>query len=114
MNRWFGLKQLWQLTIALFREIIREPGVLFWGILFPILMSLGLGLAFTKKTDVIRKVAIITKDERSENPSDKSVLTSLLQGSCEKNSSGNKDSWIWRYTIKDEKLGNSIFLIYEL
>ena len=114
MNRWFGLKQLWQLTIALFREIIREPGVLFWGILFPILMSLGLGLAFTKKTDVIRKVAIITKDERSENPSDNSVLASFLQGSCEKNSSGNKDSWLWRYTIKDKKLGNSIFLIYEL
>lgn len=114
MNRWFGLNQLWQLTIALFREIIREPGVLFWGILFPILMSLGLGLAFTKKTDVIRKVAIITKDERSENPSDNSVLTRFLQGSCEKNSSGNKDSWIWRYIIKDEKLGNSIFLIYDL
>jgi len=49
MNRWFRFNQLWQLTSALFREIIREPGVLFWGILFPILMSLGLGLAFTKK-----------------------------------------------------------------
>ena len=59
MNKWFRLNQLWQLTSAFFREIIREPGVLFWGILFPILMSLGLGLAFTKKTDVLRKVAVI-------------------------------------------------------
>ena len=59
MNRLFRFNQLWQLTVALFLEIMREPGVLFWGILFPILMSLGLGLAFTKKADVIRKVAII-------------------------------------------------------
>ena len=67
MNRWIRFKQLWQLISALFREIIREPGVLFWGILFPILMSLGLGLAFTKKADVIRKVAIINKTERSHS-----------------------------------------------
>ncbi len=58
MNRIFRLNQLWRLTLALFHEITREPGVLFWGILFPILMSLGLGLAFTKKADVVRKVAV--------------------------------------------------------
>ena len=63
MSKWLRINQLWQLIAALFREIIREPGVLFWGILFPILMSLGLGLAFTKKADVIRKVAIINKSE---------------------------------------------------
>ena len=51
--------------LALFREITREPGVLFWGILFPILMSLGLGLAFTKKADVTRKVAVIRSSEAS-------------------------------------------------
>jgi ABC-2 type transport system permease protein len=64
MNNMFRFRQLWRLTVALFREIIREPGVLFWGILFPILMSLGLGLAFTKKADVIRKVAVIRNNNR--------------------------------------------------
>ena len=59
MNKIFRLNQLWHLTSALFHEIIREPGVLFWGILFPILMSLGLGLAFTKKADAVRKVAVM-------------------------------------------------------
>ncbi len=63
MTRFLRLNQLWQLIVALFREIIREPGVLFWGILFPILMSLGLGLAFTKKSDVTRKVAVINNPE---------------------------------------------------
>ena len=114
MNRLFRLKQLWQLIIALFREIIREPGVLFWGILFPILMSLGLGLAFTKKADVTRKVAIINKDDGSFNSSNNSSLSNFLDKSCEKNPFAGKESWVWRYTIKDEKLGNSIFLIYDM
>jgi hypothetical protein len=114
MNRWFRFNQLWQLTSALFREIIREPGVLFWGILFPILMSLGLGLAFTKKADVIRKVAIINDTERSGAGSNDTVMVNFLQKKCEQNLSGEKEAWRWKYIIKDEKLGNSIFLFYDL
>ena len=60
--------QLLQLANALSKEILREPGVLFWGILFPILMSIGLGIAFTKKTDVLRKVAVIMNPDH--NPGD--------------------------------------------
>jgi ABC-2 type transport system permease protein len=111
MNRF---KQLWQLISALFREIIREPGVLFWGILFPILMSLGLGLAFTKKTDVIRKVAIINTSEKSATGSENSVITGFLEKNCEKNVSEEAGAWQWKYSIKDEKLGNSIFLFYDM
>ena len=48
MNNRFEKNQLWQLIKAHFKELIREPGVLFWGIVFPILMSLGLGVAFTQ------------------------------------------------------------------
>jgi len=114
MNRWIRFKQLWQLISALFREIIREPGVLFWGILFPILMSLGLGLAFTKKADVIRKVAIINQTERSQARSENSVIDGFLQKSCEKNVSVQKNGWQWKYTIKDVKLGNSVFLFYDM
>ena len=95
-------------------EIIREPGVLFWGILFPILMSLGLGLAFTKKTDVIRKVAIINISERSLAGSENSVVAGFPEKKCEKNVSSEKDTWHWKYIIKDEKLGNSIFLFYNM
>ncbi len=112
MNRPVRFNQLWQLISALFREIIREPGVLFWGILFPILMSLGLGLAFTKKTDVLRKVAIINTSGNSPNASENIVIDSFLQKHCEKNLSGKSDTWQWKYTAKDEKLGNSIFQFY--
>ncbi len=114
MNRPIRFNQLWQLISALFREIIREPGVLFWGILFPILMSLGLGLAFTKKTDVVRKVAIISMTGSSSSGSENIVIDSFLQKNCEKNLSPNSGSWKWKYTIRDEKLGNSIFQFYQL
>ena len=114
MNRWVRFNQLWQLISALFREIIREPGVLFWGILFPILMSLGLGLAFTKKADVIRKVAIINIGEKSASGSENSVIAGFLQKNCDRNVQGVPDTWQWKYTIRDKKLGNSVFLFYNM
>jgi ABC-2 type transport system permease protein len=114
MNKWLRFNQLWQLTSALFREIIREPGVLFWGILFPILMSLGLGLAFTKKADVIRKVAIINNTAQTGSILKDSVIYNFLDKKCEKNSSLDKSDWQWKHVIKDEKLGNSIFLFYNM
>lgn len=114
MNRWIRFNQLRQLISALFLEIVREPGVLFWGILFPILMSLGLGLAFTKKSDVLRKVAIITVAENTAPIHGNSAISSFLENNCEKNNSPESGSWKWKYTIKDEKLGNSIFQFYDL
>src|SRR5215831_2679080 len=35
-----------ELTLARIRESLREPGVMFWVFGFPILLSVGLGLAF--------------------------------------------------------------------
>jgi ABC-2 type transport system permease protein len=114
MRRFNRINQLWQLTSALFREIIREPGVLFWGILFPILMSLGLGIAFTKKADVIRKVAVISPDKRVSLNDSLSVLYNFLEKNCEKNSVSDPEGWKWKLQLKDEKLGNSIFLFHEM
>jgi len=112
MNRIFRFNQLWQLTSALFREIIREPGVLFWGILFPILMSLGLGLAFTKKADVVRKVAVSRTAEMSDKGM--SELSMFLEMKCIKQRSESKDEFRWQYELKNDKLGNTLFLFYEL
>lgn len=114
MDRPVKFNQLWQLIVALFREIIREPGVLFWGILFPILMSLGLGLAFTKKADVVRKIAVINDSDIHQAGNSNNIVTDFLQNNCEKNDKSIKSTWKWRYVNKDEKLGNSIFLFYEM
>jgi ABC-type multidrug transport system permease subunit len=113
MNKWISFRQLWLLFVALFREIIREPGVLFWGVLFPILMALGLGIAFAKKSDITRKIAIIQSAEAISSLKSDTLLSGFLQNQCEKNSSENPDEWKWKYTLKDEKLGNSVFLFYE-
>ncbi|HEX2968123.1 MAG TPA: ABC transporter permease [Bacteroidales bacterium] len=110
MNSVVKIKQLWQLILSQSREIIREPGVLFWGIVFPILMSLGLGLAFTKKGEIIRKVAVITDTQVINNP----VISSFLNERCEKNETTGNKNWRFRYKINDDKLGNSVFLFYEM
>jgi ABC-2 type transport system permease protein len=112
MSKLYRIKQLWQLTLAHFRELTREPGVLFWGIVFPILMSVGLGIAFNKKPDVIRKVAVISGNDI--NRYDTLSLYNFLDRFCEKNPSGKKDDYQWRYEIRDDKLGNSVFLFYPL
>lgn len=112
MNRLFRLNQLWQIVLALFRELIREPGVIFWGILFPILMSVGLGLAFTKKADVTRKVAVISPIEISDQNTPE--LYRFLEMNCTMQQPDSKKFLSWKYELKDDKLGNIVFLFYEM
>ncbi|HQG77044.1 MAG TPA: ABC transporter permease [Bacteroidales bacterium] len=102
--------QLLQLANALSKEILREPGVLFWGILFPILMSIGLGIAFTKKTDVLRKVAVIMNPDH--NPGDtlnNFSVKSFLETYCERIHDPSDKSDTWKYVLTNRKLGNSVF-----
>jgi ABC-type multidrug transport system permease subunit len=111
-KKFFRLQQLWRLTASQFMEIVREPGVLFWGIIFPILMSLGLGVAFTQKADVLRKVAIIKSPVTIA--ADTTALSEFLINNCERNPDEGKDSYDWKLVMKDDKLGNSIFQFYEM
>ena len=114
MTRKGTYHQLWQLTTAHFKEITREPGVLFWGIVFPILMSLGLGVAFTKKTDVIRKVAVVEIMEKTKITSDSTLnLALFLDKYGTLKEPPGKDTYSWKITLPDDKLGNSIFLFYK-
>ncbi len=48
---------LLQLTLLRFREFVREPEALFWGIVFPILLSAGLGVAFRNQPAEMVRVA---------------------------------------------------------
>jgi len=114
MNNWIKYRQLWQLITALFREIIREPGVLFWGILFPILMTLGLGLAFTQKSDVVRKVAITVTKAKNASLEKKSQLDIFLNNNCEPDMSSGKKDYQWKLLIKDPTLGNSVFYFFKM
>ncbi|HTX89456.1 MAG TPA: ABC transporter permease [Bacteroidales bacterium] len=110
MNR-IRNNQLFQLIMANFRELVREPGVLFWGIVFPILMSLGLGIAFTNKSDIIRNIAITGSPGNLDGkPDTTSAIYRLLLKNTKKEMPADRTL---RYTlvIPDEKMGNSIFHI---
>src|SRR3954469_3058721 len=50
---------LWQLISVRFKEYTREPEALFWSFGFPILLAIGLGIAFrTKPADTVH-VAVV-------------------------------------------------------
>lgn len=53
------IKQIKELVIVHFKEVYRNPGIIFWGFFFPILMIWGLGIAFSKQDQLIRTVGWI-------------------------------------------------------
>ena len=111
MNKWIRREQLVQLVSAHFKEVIREPAVLFWGIIFPILMSLGLGIAFTKKVDIVRNIALIEPGRISLSaPRQASGIELFLQQKAEKIKSDRDEPVRYKITIQDEQLGNTTFV----
>ncbi len=107
--------QLFQLILANLKELIREPGVIFWGIVFPILISLGLGVAFTEKKDVITRIAVIGgRQTISQTTDSTSVLRSFLLANkavTEHDKTGNITR---KLTIPDDKLGATTFIFCAL
>jgi ABC-type multidrug transport system permease subunit len=53
------LRSLWQLISINYKEFLREPGILFWALIFPVLMAWVLGIAFSKKNELIQSVAYV-------------------------------------------------------
>lgn len=114
MNNRIANNQLYHLVLANIRELIREPGVLFWGIVFPILMSLGLGVAFTQKKETRTTVAVTGTNALAVQPGDSvSALRTFLLGHGAVG--GYHDGRMTRtLTIADEKLGNTIWVFRAL
>jgi len=110
MSKWLIKNQLWQLTVALFKEILREPGVLFLGNTFP-------------HSDVGRIGNCLYKESRrcsqsgscdeirycSGDPSTSSSLRTFSEASCEKNPDPSDESFGWKLVLSNNKLGNSVF-----
>jgi ABC-2 type transport system permease protein len=55
-SRWKGYQQL---VLVRLKELWREPEVIFWVFVFPILLALGLGIAFRDKPADISRVVIV-------------------------------------------------------
>jgi ABC-type multidrug transport system permease subunit len=91
--------QLFQLTRTQILETVREPEVLFWGMLFPVLISIGLGLAFTQTSESKYQV-MVTGAYPAE-------LDSLLWIYGEPGAVRGREATTW--TVADETLGNTVF-----
>jgi ABC-type multidrug transport system permease subunit len=57
-RRWAD-RPLVQLTLMRAREFLREPEAVFWTFVFPVLMTVGLGIAFRSKPESAAKVAVL-------------------------------------------------------
>jgi len=53
-------RSLVQLTLVRFREFLREPEAVFWTFVFPVLLAVGLGIAFRNKPADTIAVAVVT------------------------------------------------------
>ena len=97
--------QLIRLIFAFLAEIVREPAVLFWGILFPILMAWGLGIAFTQKGNVTQRIAFVKENTKAQNSEGK--LYTFLK------SNANIKYNQYFIDLKNEKLGNISLVFLE-
>jgi ABC-2 type transport system permease protein len=69
---------LFQLTIARFRLFLREPEALFWVFIFPILLALGLGIAFRNRPADVLPVAATTPQLTQALAADKGLNAKTL------------------------------------
>ena len=88
-GRWSGYRHLLWARIL---ELKREPEVVFWVFIFPLLLAAGLGIAFRNKPADITSVVVIDGDGAQRT-------LAMLQNSADK-SSTNKNSTV-RATVLD-------------
>ncbi len=62
-GRWAGYRHL---LMARMRELQREPEVVFWVFIFPILLALGLGIAFRNKPADVTSIAVVAGPNAQE------------------------------------------------
>ena len=93
-----------QLILIHYREFIREPGILFWSIIFPVLMAWVLGIAFSRQTELAQQVAFIS-DSLNMNPE----LQQFLDDAEHIVPSEGKETDYLEKTIQNDKLGNTTF-----
>src|SRR6266851_9732719 len=107
-GRWSGYSHL---LMARMKELKREPEVIFWVFIFPLLLALGLGIAFRNKPADVTSVAIVS------GPGAQDALA-LIQGSPLKSSvraevldptSAMKGFRLGKYDLVIESNGNGGF-----
>ena len=112
MNPYINITQFINLTVAHTKEVTRQPAVLFWGIVFPILLSIGLGFAFTRDAETVHTVGWVADSGNGPVDVDPGLVRSVL-GDAEEASGPNlafRDDGTFGLTIPDDTLGDTIFI----
>ncbi len=71
-------RSLVQLTLVRFREFIREPEAVFWTFVFPVLLAIGLGIAFRNKPAETLQIGATTPELASALRSEKTLSVRVL------------------------------------
>jgi ABC-2 type transport system permease protein len=77
MNK-LQLSSLYQLTSVRFRLLLREPEAIFWIFIFPILLAVGLGIAFRNRPADVLQVAATTPQLTQALAADKGLTASTI------------------------------------
>jgi len=77
MNK-LQLSSLYQLTLVRFRLFLREPEAIFWIFIFPILLALGLGIAFRNRPADVLQVGATTTHLTDALAADKGLKATTM------------------------------------
>jgi ABC-type multidrug transport system permease subunit len=77
MNRWEN-SSLFQLTSTRFRLFLREPEAVFWTFVFPILLAVGLGIAFRNRPADVLQVGATTAQLTQALSGDKGLTAATM------------------------------------
>jgi len=94
-----------QLILIHFREFVREPGIIFWSIIFPISMAWVLGIAFSRQSELLQQVVLI-ENQGGQYP----VFRNFIKDSrtISKEIFGTNTT-CFEKTISSDKLGKTSF-----
>jgi ABC-type multidrug transport system permease subunit len=119
MNR-LELSSLYQLTVTRFKLTLREPEAIFWIFVFPILLALGLGIAFRNRPADVLPVGATTpqlvqalaadKGLRAAEMDEAAGTHALATGNILLLAVGNGNSVVYRYddTNPDARIARMI------
>jgi ABC-2 type transport system permease protein len=79
------------LCLARFREFYREPEVVFWGFVFPILLAVALGLAFRNRPPEMLGVIVVAGGDAESARASRETLSALSRSTLLKASSGSAE-----------------------
>jgi ABC-2 type transport system permease protein len=77
MNK-LELSSLYQLTMVRFRLFVREPEAIFWIFVFPVLLAVGLGLAFRSRPADVLQVGATTPQLTRSLAADKGLTAATM------------------------------------